>query len=328
MGFVVMTYLSKNQIPCANEYFYFPHEDFPMLGSIFSWLSPNTQRKPSTEAELLEYGEKVFDGLGVYATKALTDDWPEWAKKMQDDLIWIGRQAEKYSSPKLYSLAGMGWDLFSVWYRRKHEDKETPLRRAISMFEAALRIDPNHQYAKISLGKILINRVQVRNIERALEFLEGVQDKTGYVQEFINKAKRWRGEIEIAPDFDYTKIQLIPLGYLLEERKRCRALIRSMKREKKMDEMCPVLEHMYRIAILHDVAQYIFEKSYYKAEGEGKKLLDQLLTNIAKEVTQYSYQKNGGLVKDGFLSNNDYKIFELVFGKKDKAFDPTKLISL
>ncbi len=184
-----------------------------MLKSFFSWLFPNTQREPSPEeAELLEYGQKAFDGLGVYATKALTDDWPEWAKKMQQDLVLIERRAKKYSSPKLYTLAGVGWDLFSVWYRRKHEDKETPLRNAISMFEAALRIDPNHQDAKIGLGKILINRVQVRNIQRALEVLEGVQNKTGYVQELINKAKRWKGEIKFDPDFDYTKIQLIPLG--------------------------------------------------------------------------------------------------------------------
>jgi tetratricopeptide (TPR) repeat protein len=298
-----------------------------MLKSIFSWLSPNTQKRPTTEAELLEYGEKAFNGLGVYATKALTDDWPQWAKKMQDDLFWIQWQAKKYSSSKLYSFAGMGWDLFSVWYRRKNEDKETPLRQAISMFEAALRIDPNHQDAKIGLGKILINRVQVRNIERALEVLEGVQNKTGYVQELINKAKRWKGEIKFDPDFDYTKFQLIPLGNLLEERKKCRALIRSLKKAGEINEMRPVLEHMYRIAILHDVVQYVFNKWYCTAEGREKERLDQLLSNIAKEVTQYSYQNNGGFVRGGFLSDNDYKYFELAFGKKDKVFDPTRLVN-
>jgi len=297
-----------------------------MLKFVVSWLASNNQKRPTTEAELFEYGEKVFNGLGVYATKALTDDWPEWGKKMQDDLIWIGGQAEKYSSPRLYSLAGMGWDLFSVWYRRKHEDKEIPLRRAISMFEAALRIDPNHEDAKIGLGKILINRVQVRNIERALEVLEGVQNKTGYVHELISKAKRWKGEIRFDPDFDYTKIQLIPLGNLLEERKKCRALNRSLKKAGEINELRPVLEHVYRIAILHDVVQYVFNKWYCTAKGREKERLDHLLSNIAKEVTQYSYENNGGLVKGGFLSDNDYKYFELAFGKKDKVFDPTKLV--
>ena len=300
-----------------------------MLKFIFSRLAPNSGKKQTAEAELLEYAEKAFSGLGVYASKAFTDDWPKWAQKMQEDLIRIEKQAEKYSSSKLYCFAGMGWDLFSVWYRRKNEDKETPLRRAASMFEAALRIDPNHQEAKIGLGKILLRRVQVRNLERALDLLEGVQDKTGYVQELISKAKRWKGEIGIEPDFDYTKIQLIPLGNLLEERKRCRALIRSLKKEKKLNEIRPVLEHMYRLAILHIVAQYTFEKSYFKTEEQERKRLDQLLKNIANGVTQYSYQKNGGLLtKGGFLSNNDYKLFELIFGKKDKIFDPTKLISL
>jgi hypothetical protein len=298
-----------------------------MVKSIFSWRGTNTPKRPTTEAELLEYGEKVFDGLGVYASKALTDEWPEYAKKMQDDLIWIEQHAEKYSSPKLYSLAGMGWDIFSVWYRRKKEDKETPLRRAISMYEAALRINPKHEDAKVGLGKIYLNRVQVRNIERALEFLEGVQNKTGYVQQLISKAKRWKGEIKLEPDFDYTKIQLIPLGNLLEERKKCRALIRSLKKEGEINKMRPVLDHMYRIAILHDIVQYVFNKWYCTAEGREKERLDQLLSNIAKEVTKYSYEENGRFVRESFLSDTDYKFFELAFGKKDKVFDPTKLVN-
>ncbi len=91
--------------------------------------------------------------------------------------------------------------------------------------------------------------------------------------------------------------------------------------------MRPVLEHMYRIAILHDVVQYVFNKWYCTAEGREKDRLNQLLSKIAKEVTQYSYQENGRLITGGFLSDNDYKFFELAFGKMEKIFDPTALVN-
>ncbi|MCX5906441.1 MAG: hypothetical protein NTY64_04430, partial [Deltaproteobacteria bacterium] len=183
-----------------------------------------------------------------------------------------------------------------------------------------------NQDAKIGLGEILINRVQVRNLESALEILAEVRDKTGYIQELINRAKRWRGELEIPRNFNYKIIQLIPMGFLLEERKRCRALIKSLKRENKMDEITSVLDHFYRIGILHDAAEHIVGKKYYfTVKEQERKKFDQILEKIAARVHQYSYEKNGRLVRANFLSNNDYKLFELVFGKSNKLLNPADL---
>lgn len=103
------------------------------------------------EDELINYATIALSGTGQYAFNSMTDDWPEWAKKMQNDLLIFEQKAFDYSSLKLFMLAGNGWGNFSIWYRRKNEDKTTPLKKAVSMFNEALRIDPDNEEAKIGL---------------------------------------------------------------------------------------------------------------------------------------------------------------------------------
>ncbi|PWI46325.1 hypothetical protein CEE45_17450 [Candidatus Heimdallarchaeota archaeon B3_Heim] len=198
-----------------------------------------------SETDLINYAESVLMGTGIYASYSMTDDWPIWEKKMQEDLLIFEQNAKKYSSPKLFTLTGKGWELFSIWYRRKNQDKTTPLKRAIFILNEALKIDPNNEEANIALASILIEKKQVRDLNYALSILEQVQNKSINVQELMSKAKRWSGEIEFEPDFDYASIQLIPLGALREERKKCRALIQNLRKEKKNEEMAKVLEHIY-----------------------------------------------------------------------------------
>ena len=306
-----------------------------MLKIFSSLFGSRKKERFSKESDIIQYAENVLSGLGIYATNSMSDDWQKWEQKMRDDLASFERHAKKYSSPRLYTLAGNGWGLFSTWYRRKHEDKTTPLLRAISLFEEALKIDPNFEDAKISLGGMLIERKQVRDLDRGVLILNEVQSKSGHVQALINEAKRWRGEIEFDPTFDYTKVQLLPLGELREERKKCRSLIRSLKKAKKTDEMHPVLEHMYRIAVLHDVATYVMINGDYFIDEKKDKVWDKKLEKIARNVTRYSYVSHGKLVFEDaalaesdryFLSKNDYKSFELIFSKTDKTFDPAKLL--
>ena len=75
------------------------------------------------EADIIEYAESVLMGTGLYASKSMSDDWPKWSQKMQADLVTFEQFAKKFSSPTLFTLTGKGWELFSIWYRRKSEDK-------------------------------------------------------------------------------------------------------------------------------------------------------------------------------------------------------------
>lgn len=299
-----------------------------MLKTIASVFGLRKKTTLSNESDIINYAIIVLMGTGIYASKSMTDDWPKWEKKMQNDLIMFEQYAKKLSNSTLYTLTGKGWENFSIWYRRKNEDKTTPLRQAIIMFKEALKIEPDNEEAKIALASVLIERKQVRDLDYALSLLEQIKNKSGQVHELMGKAKRWKGDIKIDSDFDYTSIQLIPLGPLREERKQCRALIQKFKKEKNNESMSKVLEHMYRLAVLHDVATYVMLYCEYSIDPNVDKIWDKKLNNIAKNISKYSYTNNGKLVESNncFLSNNDYKAFEIIFGDTNKIFNPVSLI--
>ena len=280
------------------------------------------------EAELISYATLALMGTGQYAFQAMTDDWPEWSRKMQDDLILFERKANEFKSPELFVLAGKGWENFSIWYRRKNEDKTTPLKKALTMFNEALSLEPENIEAKIGLAALLIERVQVRDLDKALNILNQISDKSDEIQLLISKAKRWTGAVEFEPNFDYTTIQLIPLTFLREERKKCRALLQILKKDGKKEELIKVLEHMYRIAIIHDAATYVMLYCGYVVNPRLYSASYRKLQTIAKSIHRYSYLKNGKIVESNncFFSNKDYKVFELIFGVTDREINPATLI--
>ena len=287
---------------------------FKFLSSLFG---SKESSRPTNESDIINYAENAFSGLGVYAANSMSDDWPKWEKKMVEDLDYLEVQAQKFSSPHIYTLAGNGWNLFAIWYRRKNDDKTTPLRRGISLLEKA----------KIALGSILVERKQVRDLNRALLLLNSTQSESGQIQELISKAKRWIGDIELDQNFDYTNLQLLPLNALREELKKCRALIRNLKKAKNLDGMRPVLEHMYRLAVLHDAATYVLIHGDYFIDRRKDRAWDKKLQKIVNSINKFSYSSNGEIPSgEGYLSKNDNKNFQLVFGESSKVFYPAKLL--
>lgn len=299
-----------------------------MISIISQLFGLRKKDKTMSKTEIIQYAENVLLGSGIYAVNSMSDDWPKWEKKMREDLVFFEENANRYANPKLFTLCGKGWELFSIWYRRKNQDKTTPLKKAISMLDEALKIDPEYIEAKIALASILIERPQVRNLKSALNILEKIENHSLEVKSLLSKAKRWTGNLELESDFDYVGLHFIPLTELREERKRCRALVRSLKTQKKTDELKQVLEHMYHIAILHDIATYVMLETEYSLEIKVAKFWDKKLKEIAKNISNYSYSDYGRLVESNncFFSINDYKTFEMVFGETDKLFDPISLI--
>lgn len=299
-----------------------------MFKNLAKILGFDNKTELSSESDIINYAMTVLMGTGIYASQSMTDDWSKWEKKMQSDLEMFEQHAKNFSSPTLYTLTGKGWESFSIWYRRKNEDKTTPLQKAIMMFKEALKIEPDNEESKIALASVLIERKQVRDLEYALSLLGQIKKESGLIQELMSKAKRWTGDINLDTEFDYASIQLIPLGPLREERKNSRALIQKFKKEKNDKAMTKVLEHMYRLAVIHDVATYVMLNCEYSIDPNVDKIWDKKLNNIAKNIDQYSYTNNGKLVesKNCFLSKNDYKAFEMIFGETNKVFDPVSLI--
>lgn len=281
------------------------------------------------ENSLIDYATMAFSGMGQYASKSMTDDWEKWSDKMQGDLLVFEKKASEYSSANLYIQAGKGWENFTIWYKRKKDDKRKPLKKAISMFEEALKIEPDNIDAKTGLASILIEKKQVRNIEKGVKILNEMPNKTDEIKNLISKANRWTGNIEFNSNFDYTSIDLIPLTSLREERKKCRALVRGLKKNKeKVDELVKVLNHMYRIAIIHDAATHVMLNCGYVVNPKHYNLSYKRLQKVTKSIKNYSYNENGKLKESNncFFSDNDYKTFELIFGSTRKVFDPVSLV--
>lgn len=296
---------------------------FNFLKSLFT-----DESESYNESELINYATIVLMGTGQYAASSMTDDWPLWSKKMQEDLLMFERFANKYSSVKLFVLAGKGWGNYSIWFVRKSGDKTTPLKKAILMFNEALKLDPNNIEAKTELSRLLIERVQIRNLEQALKILETVPNHSNEIQVLINKAKRWLGNIEFNEDFDYTKIQLIPLNFLREERTKCRTLIRTLTQQDKVEDLKKVLDHMYRIAVIHDAATFVMLECGYVINPRLYASSYRKLQTLTKHIRKYSYTKNGkiNLSNNCFFSDQDYKSFEKIFGPTQKDLNPSSLI--
>ena len=92
--------------------------------------------------------------------------------------------------------------------------------------------------------------------------------------------------------------------------------------------MTKVLNHMYRLAILHDVSTYVMLYFNYSINPKIDRAYDKKLNIISKKITKYSYVRKGKIIesRNCFLSSNDNKAFEMFFGKTDKEFNPTFLI--
>lgn len=174
----------------------------------------------------------------------------------------------------------------------------------------------------------MIERVQVRDLEQGLKLLDEVKEKDSQVQGLIAKAERWLGKLEIKKEFDYTTLQLIPLTVLREERSRSRALIRAMKKETKINDLSQVLDHMYRLAILHDAASFVMLNTEHSFNTKEAKNWDSKLNKLAREIQKYSYAFNGRIKESNncYLTENDYKTFQKVYPDVLAILDPVSLI--
>lgn len=122
---------------------------------------------------------------------------------------------------------------------------------------------------------------------------------------------------------------MIPLTSLIEVRKRCRLLVRKLKKEKdKTDELKEVLDHMYRVAVIYDAATHFMPNYVHAVDTQTYDACFKKLQKATENIGEYSYQKNGYLAwsDNSFFSENDYRTYEKIFGKSDKIFNPVSLI--
>ncbi|MDD3816230.1 MAG: hypothetical protein PHZ02_16480 [Desulfocapsaceae bacterium] len=101
----------------------------------------------------------------------------------------------------------------------------------------------------------------------------------------------------------------------------------NLKKAKNLDKMRPVLEQMYRLAVLHDAATYVLLHGDYFIDKRKDRDWDKKLQKIVNSINNFSYSSNGEISsEEGYLSKNDNKNFQLFFGETSKVFHPAKLL--
>lgn len=307
---------------------------------IFRFVMPERKR-PDRPMEkdiqsILRYAKEAFNGLGYFAQMQdirQPNERKLGRAEMLEDIGWIIEKADELRSPELYVEAASALKLHAVWYCYTYlgEDKKPPLERAVHLLEQAVCIAseksrPDYEFL---LASLLVGKPQVRDLVRARAILDCIKAPKlkKSVDLLLRTIDRWEGTPTIRKEFSYTNVTYIPVGAWFSERTNCRALIKKLKKEKNIEAMRQVLDHLYRVAVLGEACDTIMMASDYDRQDEHIKHLKQSVPLIK----QMTFETHGRIVprslNNPFLSTNDYKAFELVYGKIDKEFDPKLLLS-
>lgn len=310
---------------------------YDQLGGIPQFVMPEKKRmaRPARKnlKTLLSYARRAFDGFGYFAQMQDVrnlDDRARGAVEMMEDINWIADQAARLSSPELYAAAASALSSYSVWYCYTYlgEDKIPPLALAVKMLAAALDLATDKTEFELRLAWLLIGRPQVRDLRRARELAERVTNPKykRYVKEALQAINRFEGTPTLDLKFSYASMTFVPIGAFYGERTNCRAVMRKLKKDKNVEALRTVLDHLYRIAILGEAAGAIM---IYGGDAQRSEHIKHLKRAIPA-VKQMSYASHGLLKMcwqwKPILSDADYKVFEWVYGKTEKEFDPYSLL--
>jgi hypothetical protein len=282
---------------------------------------------------VLRYARKAFGAMDYFAHMQdlrSPANRKRGAVEMMEDINWCAEVAARHSSPELYVEAASALSLYSVWYCHTSlgEDKAAPLAQAVKMLEAAVQVATDKAEFQLRLATLLWGKPQVRDLKRARDIVNGVTNQKfkKYAGELLIVIDRFEGTPTFNLKFSYATMAYIPIGSFYEERKNCRAVIRAFKEGDDIETLRPVLEHLYRIAILGEAAGAIMTRTSGKDHSKHIKHLKKSIS-VVKQMT---YGANG-VLKMGWqykpvLSAGDYKVFELLYGKADKEFNPHSLL--
>lgn len=284
--------------------------------------------KRVTETSVIKYADIIGSGWGYYADMQRAETRAQGSVEMMTEIDWIAEQAEKFSSGELYALASSLMSLYSRWYRYTSdgEDKKPALEKAVRFIEQAIGLGDESYKHRCRLAFLLAGP-HVRNLARARSLAEVL--KTGNYKKESKLLLERINQLEGTPEFericDYSKLTLYPTSHLTILQTTLRALIRTYKKEKNIEAMRPVVDQMYRLAVLYEVASALFY-----AEDSRKEHIAHIrtATTIIQGMTFGSYGVLTSPYSFGkpYLSSLDYKAMETVYGKSSRTFDVSQFL--
>lgn len=263
-------------------------------------------------------------------------------RELEDEINWLEDAARRHRHPQLYLAAATLAELYAGSYSliSKGEDKRPGYEWALKIYEGYAASFLNDPTPLFKAAQICIGVPQMRDRERAQRYLDRVRRiaplSVEHRQELDRLEEARKPPPAKAPRSSTPKpVPTLPASFNYEkliwppdERVRCRAIYRNAKKTKDMDLMRRALEHLYRVAVIDIVQTYI---AYTTNEHNEERLENNFKSNIRK-LLALNFSENGRLKpypKDKpFLSDNDYKFFELAWGPSTKTCDPIKEIGM
>jgi len=261
-------------------------------------------------------------------------------RELEGEIDWLEDAANRHGHPQLFRAAASLSESFSTWfcYTSLGEDKRPSLERALRLLERQAMAAPTDATPLLKAAMIRVGRPQVRDKVEAKRLLERARKYprlTPEQREEIDRSLQRLETPEVKPVRKPTPTPQLPVNFNYskyfgspDERLRCRALCREAKKTKDMAAMQATLEHLYRVAMIAECQEFIIRKFIDDAYCQG---MEHLQISTPK-LFSLSYSQHGRIkptLKDKpFLSLNDYKFFELVWGPVTMTLDAADSMGL
>ena len=278
----------------------------------------------NSEKSLQEKLNEISSAVGPFAPIP-NESSSSKAKAMKSSLDEIDHSVGKDTTSAVEYALAIGFRNFTAWYIRGDERK-TYLEKAAAHLKKAIALDPDNKQAKTELASLLIEEKQIRDLDEGLGLAQELQEEgllPSWMDSIVQKAKRWKGRIEIPIDNDFSKLDVTP-AVLGEERTRLRKILVASLKEKNSHNARIVAIRLYNLALLvailyggHDCDSAVSGAMYDSAEKKHKDIGSSL-----------NYEYMGRIQDANFLSDTDYTRLEKVLGEQKATLSISQIQKL
>lgn len=236
-------------------------------------------------------------------------DFEKNKKSMLQELVDI----EKLSGNLDYEFhfyIGLAYRNFCAWYVRGDERIEY-LEKIVFHLKESIELNADFVESKIELIRILIEESKVRDLDKALGIVSELKKANSvpdWMASIIEKAKRWKGDIDIPKDCNFKKLEPSP-AVLREERTKLRKLLTEYQNTKNTTHSI-IAMRLYNLALY---VAYLYG-SHHCNSGVNGSQFDQAVKISKKVCGNFNFNYLGKIIDAEFLSEADYKKIEKSLG--------------
>ena len=260
-------------------------------------------------------------------------------REMDSEITWLHHVAIRLADQRIFDAAASLADCYVTHYCqiRKGEDKVRGYERVIGIYEDCAKAFPNNAAPLISAAMLIRGAPQMRDKQRLQIYVDRIQridfltheqrSQLSTLNEFLLPSPPPAPKVKAPPkpipalpeNFNYSVHYWPP-----DERTRCRAIYKNAKKNKDMHLHEKALQHLFRVAFLYELEHSANSKIRSDALWD---FIDLFLRDpkVISLATSHSYAQHGRIKpadKDKpFLSETDYKHFELSWGATTKTID-------